>query len=348
MRDRTRTRLLHGTAVLSAAVFLTYAFTHPVKQLGSPEPAVAAPGRPGTSAVASSHPAAPPTYDLAALRKPAKKYLGVTVEGVPRSLGRLTAFSESIENSPNLVGYFHPYGDRLDVAGVAAVHATGALPFVQIEPHRDTIAEIAAGKTDDFLADFAADLRAVDAPVALSFGHEMNGDWYPWGTQDTSAEEFVAAWRHIHKAFRKAGVTSVLWVWNPNVTYPRPNVDIAELYPGDKYVDWVGVTGYYNTGPGGRGTFETLFQPTIAKVRTFTDKPVLIAETGASPSGEKPTQIKNLFTAVRARRDVVGFVWFNYHKSGKHETNWRIDSDTRSRSTFATQAQHDAFDFRVP
>ena len=51
-------------------------------------------------------------------------------------------------------------------------------------------------------------MRAFGEPVALSFGHEMNGDWYPWGTKQTTAASFVAAWRHIYDLFAKAGATT--------------------------------------------------------------------------------------------------------------------------------------------
>lgn len=82
-------------------------------------------------------------------------------------------------------------------------------------------------------------------PVAISFGHEMNGHWYPWGTKDTTAATFVKAWRHIHDLFQEEGATNVVWVWSPNVVNPVPSVKLEPYWPGDAYVDWVGIVGYW-------------------------------------------------------------------------------------------------------
>jgi beta-mannanase len=55
-------------------------------------------------------------------------------------------------------------------------------------------------------------VRTLNLPIAVSFGHEMNGNWYPWGTAHTTAAQFVAAWRHIHDLFARVGATNVIWV----------------------------------------------------------------------------------------------------------------------------------------
>ena len=67
------------------------------------------------------------------------------------------------------------------------------------------MAAIAAGKYDGYLSSYAEAVKAYRHPVILSFGHEMNGSWYPWGYQGTSPPTFVAAWRHIVKLFRALG-----------------------------------------------------------------------------------------------------------------------------------------------
>lgn len=66
--------------------------------------------------------------------------------------------------------------------------------------------------------------------MVFSFGHEMNGNWYAWGTQDTN----------------------VIWLRDAKVTYPVPNIALEPLYPDDAYVNWIGLTGYYNITAGGR------------------------------------------------------------------------------------------------
>ena len=139
-------------------------------------------------------------------------------------------------------------------------------------------------------------MPAFGGPVAISFGHEMNGNWYPWGTSQATPAEFVAAWRHIHDLFAAAGATNVIWVWNPNIVNPMPDVELAPYWPGDAYVDWVGITGYFpTTGP---DTFAGVYGPTMAEVRKFTSKPFIIAETAVQTGPDEVASIRSLIDGV--------------------------------------------------
>lgn len=169
------------------------------------------------------------------------------------------------------------------------------MDFVVWEPFSTSIAKIASGASDSYINQFAAAVRTLNVPIVLSFGHEFNGTWYPWGTTGTTAAQFVAAWRHIHDLFAAQGATNVIWVWDPNDIFPVPNVQLAQYYPGDSYVDWVGVTGYWSQA--GPNSYAGLYLPTLEEIRGFTQKPFLIAETAVEP-GIGPVEI--------ARRPVPG------------------------------------------
>ena len=80
-----------------------------------------------------------------------------------------------------------------------------------------SLASIAAGKYDGFLSKYASEVRTYRHPVILSFGHEMNGNWYSWGYRHTSPAVFVAAWRHIVTIFRAIGASNVTWLWTVNI-----------------------------------------------------------------------------------------------------------------------------------
>lgn len=71
----------------------------------------------------------------------------------------------------------------------------------------------------------------------------MNGDWYPW-YRDTTA--YVAAWRHIVTVFKEEGATNARFVFsiNPNLYQPDDAwlANIEKYYPGDEYVDYIGMT----------------------------------------------------------------------------------------------------------
>ncbi len=128
-------------------------------------------------------------------------YIGLYPNGVPDSYGGVTAFTAATGVKPSLVPYYSGWLERFreDFATTAAKH--GAVPLVQMNPTGVSLAAIAAGRYDSYLGAYAEAVRAYRHPVILSFGHEMNGDWYSWGYQHTSPAIFVAAWRHIVTLF---------------------------------------------------------------------------------------------------------------------------------------------------
>jgi mannan endo-1,4-beta-mannosidase len=237
-------------------------------------------------------------------------YLGVYTHGVPDSYAGITAFQSATGTRPDVVmyysGWFVPFPNRF--ATTAA--NDGAVPLVQMDPDGISVARIAAGKYDGYLSAYAEAVRAYHHPVIMSFGHEMNGNWYSWGYQKTSPVLFKAAWRHIVTLFRALGARNVTWLWTVNIinnarggAIPRPD----QWWPGDSYVNWVGIDGYY-LKPTWR--FAPLFGPTIAAVRKFTFDPILIAETGAVPAAGQPAKIADLFAGVH-HYGLLGFVWFD-------------------------------------
>jgi hypothetical protein len=357
MRERTFTRGLFAVTGAATGLFLVFAFSHPVSPpaaepaakagVAGQHAALSATASASGSAAASASASAAPVVSVSSLLDPSKKYLGVAQDNVPNSMTGLASFSKEIGKNPDMVAYYVPWGQPLNQTWVLDLVNDGALPLLQFEPVTPTIADIADGASDAYATSLAETVKALNVPVVFSFGHEMNGNWYAWGTQDTKPADFVKAWRRIHDIFTKVGATNVIWLWDANVTYPVPNIELAPLYPGDAYVDWIGLTGYYNITAGGRSTFDTLFEPTMEQVREFSDKPFLIAETGVSPSWDKPTEIKDLFQGVEDHKDVLGFVWFNYDKSGANEADWMIDSDPASAATFKSLAQSSDWGFPI-
>ena len=122
----------------------------------------------------------------------------------------------------------------------------------------------------------------------------------------------------------------MIWVWNPNVISAEPQLDLGAYYPGDAYVDWVGVTGYFAAS--GPSTFDGLFGPTMQEIRGFTGKPFIIAETSVQTGPHAVAAAQNLVSGMRQRSDVLGFVWFNYYKAG---VDWRLESRPPVREAVA-------------
>jgi hypothetical protein len=237
-------------------------------------------------------------------------YLGVYTKNVPASYAGVTSFQTATGATPDIVMYYSGWYVPFPARFAATVASKGAAPLVQMDPASISISKIAAGHYDGYLSAYAEAVRAYRHPVILSFGHEMNGDWYSWGYKHTSPAEFVAAWRHVVTLFRALGADNVTWLWTVNIvndtqtgTIPRPNA----WWPGNSYVNWVGIDGYYLKP---NWEFAPLFGPTIGDVRSFTSDPILIAETGAEPAAGQPAKVADLFAGIKAY-GLLGFVYFN-------------------------------------
>jgi mannan endo-1,4-beta-mannosidase len=149
----------------------------------------------------------------------------------------------------------------------------------------------------------------------------MNADWYSWGYGHVPARTFVAAWRHIVSLFRSQGAGNVTWLWTINQDLSRTG-PIASWWPGARYVTWVGIDGYYYRPS---STFATVFGQTIAQVRAFTGKPLLLSETGVGPLAGQSIKIQGLFAGMR-QYQTLGLAWFDIAQhQGIYHQDWRIE-----------------------
>lgn len=255
-------------------------------------------------------------------------YLGVFEPDAPTSYAGINQFAQAIGRQPNLVPYYSHWLEPFDVGFATSAAKHGAVTLVQIAPGNISLASIASGRYDAYLRSYAAAIKAFGAQVILSFGHEMNGSWYPWGYRHTSPAVFVAAWRHIVTVFRQLGCRNVTWLWTVNIIGRQANriPGPSPWWPGSSYVNWVGIDGYYWSSSEG---FAFVFGPTIADVRELTPDPILIAETGAQPSEGQPAKIDDLFAGVRTF-GLLGFVYFNDNDFSAaihgEALNWRLSS----------------------
>ena len=90
----------------------------------------------------------------------------------------------------------------------------------------------------EVVAGFLTQLRDAHVPVLWRPYHEMNGDWFWWGGQDPKT--FVQLWRQMFDYFTQVkGLDNLLWVYGPN-----HGAKTADYYPGERYVDLVGLDAY--------------------------------------------------------------------------------------------------------
>jgi hypothetical protein len=268
---------------------------------------------------------------------------GLSAPQVPWSaaeVDRLSAEAGGVR--PTLLQFFVKWNEEPKPQAVTESYRRGAIPVISWEPWSGlaagenqpeyALSRIISGKFDTYLTNVARGLRDQRLPVAIRFAHEMNGHWYPWSERRSGnhAGQYVKAWRHVHDVFLRVGATNVIWVWSPNIIRPVPNVDLEALYPGDEYVDWVGVVGYAV----GEATAAKVFDPTMKVIRKFTQRPLLITETGVQNGPTKAAWIRDFFTWLPKHPDVVGFIWFEYSDKQGGVEDWRFTATPAAAKAF--------------
>lgn len=252
-------------------------------------------------------------------------FVGVAIN--PPIAGSAQSFSSATKVRLELVEFYTAFLKPFPQFEIEQAVGHGMLPLVQINPRGISLSRIAAGHYDPYIRQYANAVKKFGCPVVISFGHEMNGSWYSWGRPRTSPATFIAAWRHIFRVFAAEHVVNVTWSWDPDhVWQPNHGGSWASLWwPGSAYVDWIGIDGYQRPGE----TFNSIFSRQLANIRSFTSKPVFIAETGVQPSRSEASQISGLFTAVR-RYHLAGLIWFDINR----KEQWKLEGNPTGLAAF--------------
>ncbi|RII90166.1 beta-mannanase [Clavibacter michiganensis] len=271
----------------------------------------------------------------------ARLRFGVATPGGPTAGSELDQVATQVGESPSIVLSYADFTQAPPITALDSVAARGAETLLTWEPWEAgagadqpayTNASIAAGDHDAYIREWGAALAKWGGPVYLRYAHEMNGDWYPWaeGVDGNGAGSYAAAWRHVHDVVAAQGAANVRWVWTPNVPYTGSTA-LVGLYPGDAYVDVVGLDGYnWGTGITGHSWVQPadLFGPGLERLRGIAPgKPIIVAETASSEvGGSKARWDQDLVAYLQAQPDVQAFVWFDMDK----EADWRIGSSASS------------------
>lgn len=281
----------------------------------------------------------PPLPRGAYIAYPTRPYAGIYIPG---GFSSVQSFEASTGVDNNMVMFFKNWSQHanFDPTEARKVHESGAVTVISWEPwdpKGDSIDQpnysmstIVNGNHDAYIHTWAQQMKASRLPIAIRFAHEMNGNWYPWATSwnGNSPELYVQAYQHVVNIFREEGATNVAWIWSPNVNRYLADRPLASMYPGDDYVDIVGIVGY-----GGKAgdSVATVFDSTWGEIRTFTSKPILLTETGAAEYiGDKAAWITDLTNTLAGRPDVIGFIWFNESK----RADWRVETSEASVAAY--------------
>jgi hypothetical protein len=289
--------------------------------------------------------AAVPTAPLRALSKadllrPNTRLFGVHTPQAPLAT-EVDAFATEAGKSPNMIMFFRDLEDPFPAEAIQSSWVQGRLPMVTLEPivkdstsGQPKLRDITSGKYDAVLTAWAKAAAAQDLAFVLRFGQEMNGNWYTWsdGYFGNARGDFVKAWRHVHDVFTANGASSVIWNWSVNRVDSLPDRSLGRVYPGDDYVDWVGVSGYYRT-TSSTPSFDATFAMTLRELkRVAPSKLVILSEVGAGTTEtNRVAWINDFFAKLLDHPEIIGFNWFNDFKSGG---DWRIGYSTQTEAAF--------------
>jgi mannan endo-1,4-beta-mannosidase len=109
------------------------------------------------------------------------------------------------------------------------------------------------------IADLAKSVKAKDgtlAPMIFRPYHEFDGDWFWWGRSHCTVEEFKTLWKFTVSYLRDSlQVHNFIYAFSPDNRFLTEEV-FLERYPGDEWVDMVGMDNYGDFGRDGRYNIE--------------------------------------------------------------------------------------------
>ncbi len=175
------------------------------------------------------------------------------------------------------------------------------------------------------VGDFAKSVRGKDGkPVPMIFRpyHEFDGGWFWWGRPHCTREEFVDLWRFTAGYLRDSvGVHNFLYAFSPDCLF-NSEAEFLDRYPGDAWVDLVGMDNYADFGRNGRYNLEA----GIRKLKIVSDyaqkagKLAAFTETGLESIPNPTWWTETLLKALRAEEMQLAYVlvWRNDARSPTH------------------------------
>jgi hypothetical protein len=287
--------------------------------------------------------------------------------------------SKRITGFENLVGkrivwaYFSDNwinGINFPKTSVQIIRSLDVIPFIRIMPissfqqyRKDpiyTLQSIIDGNFDYDLKRWARNAKESGIPLMIEFGTEVNGDWFAWngkyngggktdGYGDPNSpdgpERFRDAYRHIIDIFRKEGARNVTWVYHVNsLSEPAERWNnMSSYYPGDNYIDWIGVSVYGPIKPGKKWqSFTDVLDSSYTELSAISrKKPIAVLEFGVvdDPAiGNKTLWIQNALQSVKSGRypriDAISYWHEDWKSNDGAISNLRLDSSPKALEVY--------------
>ncbi|MCX5913711.1 MAG: glycosyl hydrolase [Deltaproteobacteria bacterium] len=210
---------------------------------------------------------------------------------------------------------------------------SGIVPYINARPGshvmthlRFTLEELARGKRDNYIKEFAksaAEFGKEHGGFFMTTMEESNGNWYYWGQN----RDFVPAWRNIWQIFEDQGANQyATWVWETYCVEANPsNVrDPEQFYPGDKYVDWIGLSAFAKRKyPTTDGPFDSQISKTCERMRKLSpQKPIMQAEFGKTNAYDQPKWLNDAYKSIKQDFPAIkaAIQWDNVSPDGDDHT----------------------------
>ncbi len=282
--------------------------------------------------------------------------LGAFAPSLPWSFEDIDNFSTLTGHNPAIIHWFQDWTMDFDPDYMNQAALRKAMPLVSWEPWdwngdrtnqpEYSLRAILRGDHDAYIRRWARAAAAWGRPFYLRFAAEMNADWDTWSPQvnGNTSSEYIAVWRKVHRMFRRAGATNARWVWCP-VVYYKGSTPFKAVYPGDAYVDWVGLDGYNWGNLQSWSHWQSagdIFGQSYRMLTRMTRKPVMIPEVASTEhGGNKARWILDAFLREIPYKfpRVKAIVWFDADK----ETDWRVNSSSPSLSAYRKIAANRRF-----
>ncbi|MBT8219600.1 MAG: hypothetical protein KJP00_07240 [Bacteroidia bacterium] len=126
------------------------------------------------------------------------------------------------------------------------------------------------GAYDNVIKKYSTWAKTVNRPIYLRIGYEFDGPH-----NELEPREYVKAYQRIVKLMRAEGAQNIAFVWHSYAAPPFKDYPISAWYPGDDYVDWIGISVF------GHAYGSSDFGPHCDNVLEFArqhKKPTIIAE----------------------------------------------------------------------
>lgn len=284
-------------------------------------------------------------------------FWGFAVEGFPINQQLLELQSKS-QVIPEMIVFYLQWPEPLNryesiLTSLESIWNIGAVPCLTWEPMTISYQtekmipyeEILSGQYDHYLSSMAAEVKLWQKPLIIRFAQEMNIERYHWGTDKDnfgiySPEIYIKMFQYVVNLFTKQKVNNALWAFCPNVE-SIPNEawnSVNKYYPGDHYVDILGMDGYnWNINEDLASSrqlswtmpwrsFEQIFQPLYQELKKINPhKPIIVFETASVnrvSDQKKSLWIQNAIQVAKKWR-IKGIVWFQVKK----EEDWRMNQN---------------------